>query len=369
MKTNGWRTLSFSISIFAVALSLSHESHAQSGSEEATTKLKDVSSFPIGSSMSTRHYLWRPDLAALHVEQFNSVTAGNAMKMHFVAREPGGYDFGPADQMLAFAEENDQRLFGHTLIWHSATPDWVEDLSEDPEALDAFMKDYIHTYVGRYKGKVAGWDVVNEAMNTSGPGYRQSVWYRALGKDYIAKAFTYAHEADPEAVLFYNDFNIERDMEKLDTALEMISDLTNQGVPISGLGFQMHLRMDIPDETIAEALRKGAATGLQIHLSEVDIIFNRHDDTRGGGEQIYSELTDEMREQQAEKYRNLVLMYRRIIPEEQQFGITFWGFSDGSTWIPGFFGMKDWPCIFDEELNPKPAFYGFKEGLEASLSE
>ncbi|EDY82726.1 Glycosyl hydrolase family 10 [Verrucomicrobiia bacterium DG1235] len=331
--------------------------------------LKDIATFPVGTAMSTRWYERMPELAEVHFKHFDSVTAGNAMKMHFVAKEAGAYDFGPADQMLEFAERHDQRLFGHTLIWHSATPDWVEELAKDPVALDAFMKDYIHTYVGRYKGKVAGWDVVNEAMNTKGPGYRESVWYQALGKDYISKAFRYAHEADPEAVLFYNDFNIERDLEKLDTALGMIADLKSQGVPISGLGFQMHIRMDIPDETIAEALRKGAAMGLQIHLSEVDIIFNRHDDSRGGGEQVYTELTNEMREKQAEKYRKLALMYRSIVPEEQQFGITFWGFNDRGSWIRPFFNIMDWPCLFDEELEPKPAYHGFAEGLQAPLED
>jgi endo-1,4-beta-xylanase len=204
-------------------------------------------------------------------------------------------------------------------------------------------------------------------METIGGDYRKTLWYKALGKDYIAKAFRYAHEADPEAILFYNDFNIERDTAKLNGVLRMISDLKVQGVPINGLGFQMHIRMDIPDETIAYCLRKGAETGLQIHLSELDIIFNKHDDSKGGGIQLHDELTDVMKEKQAEKYYNLVKMYRTIVPKEQQYGITFWKFNDRDTWINRFFNLQDWPCIYDENLNPKPAFYGFKRALEEEV--
>lgn len=329
--------------------------------------LRNVSPFPIGTAVDLERARANPALLELLGAHFDSVTAENDMKMHVIAKEPGAFDFAPADRMLEFAQARGQRLFGHTLIWHSATPDWVKALADDPRALDRFMQEYIGAYVGRFKGKVAGWDVVNEALKTAGGGYRESVWRRALGDDYIAKAFACAHEADPDATLFYNDFNIERDREKLDSALAMIESLRKRGAPISGLGFQMHLRMDVPDETIAESLRKGAATGLQIHLSEVDLIFNRHNDSQGGGEQVHSALSDEMRRQQAEKYRRLAAMYRSIVPEAQQYGITFWGANDGDTWIRPFFGIEDWPCLFDEQLQPKPAFFGFKKGLTEEL--
>ena len=125
----------------------------------------------------------------------------------------------------------------------------------------------------------------------------------------------------------------------------------------------MHLRMDIPEKLIRESVRKMAATGLKIHFSELDIIFNTHDDSRGGGEQIYSEVTSEMLEQQAQKYEIVAKIYREEVPKEQQFGITFWDFTDRDTWINPFFGLNDWPTIFNKELKPKPAYYGFKKGL------
>lgn len=331
--------------------------------QKQSVDLKDASAFPIGTAVDLDRVLGNQALLDLHVEHFNSVTAENDMKMHRVAKGPEALDFTGPDRMLEFAQAHGTRLFGHTLIWHSVTPDWVKELARDSSALDAFMKTYISAYVSRYRGKVAGWDVVNEAMKTSGGGYRESVWFKALGEDYVAKAFVYAHEADPAATLFYNDFNIERDARKLDDVLQMVAALQEKAVPISGLGFQMHLRMDIPDETIADALRRGAETGLQIHLSEVDLIFNRHNDTQGGGVQERHELTEEMSQQQAEKYRRLALMYRTIVPKDQQFGITFWGANDGDSWIRPFFGIRDWPCLFDETLEPKPAFFGFREGL------
>ena len=147
----------------------------------------------------------------------------------------------------------------------------------------------------------------------------------------------------------------------------MIKELQAKGVPISGLGFQMHIRMDTPDEVIANSLKKAVETGLQIHISELDIIFNKHDDTRNGGVQIYEKLTEEMKQKQAKKYKNLVKMYKTIVPKDQQYGITFWDFTDRDTWINGFFNLNDWPTIFDKNLKAKPAYFGFLEGLKETL--
>ena len=188
-----------------------------------------------------------------------------------------------------------------------------------------------------------------------------------MGKEYVAKALQYAHEADPNAVLFVNDFNIERDTAKLHETLRMVEWLKSIGAPITGLGFQMHLRMDIPNETIEYALKKGAETGLQIHLSEVDIIFNTHDDNAGGGVQLYDALTPEMLEAQGKKYEDIVTIYRKVVPKKQQFGITFWGFTDRTSWINGFFKLNDWPTLYDKENKEKPAYSGFKKGLTKKI--
>jgi len=322
--------------------------------------------FPIGSSIRLNE-LRRDDTArSIQQRHFNSFTSGLDMKMNKVMPRENTYDWSEIDEIVAYTQRHDQRLFGHNLIWHSSTPKWVvEKAKQDPQWLDVFMREYIQTYVGRYKGIVDGWDVVNEGLATTGAGYRQdSIWYETLGPEYIEKAFRYAHAADPDAVLFYNDFNVERDMEKFNSMMAIVSDFLARGVPISGLGFQMHIRIDIPNEVIAETLKQASATGLQIHLSEVDIIFNTHNDTRGGGIENYKQLTAEMKQAQRQKYKELVQMYRDIVPPAQQYGITFWGFNDRDTWIRRFFKMNDWPCLYDDDLLPKPAFYGFLEALE-----
>lgn len=337
----------------------------QSIAQDNTTSLKSKAKFPIGSSMRFVPFMKDTILQALQQHHFDSYTAGSDMKMYQIAPKSGVFKWDRVDSIVAYTKKNNQRLFGHTLIWHSATPKWIEKKAKkDPTWLENFMKNYIQTYVGKYKGVVHGWDVVNEGLNTKGAGFRsESIWYKTMGKSYIEKAFRYAHEADPNAILFYNDFNIERDTLKFNTMIKMVEDFQRRGVPISGIGFQMHIRMDIPNEIIAYTLKRAADTGLQIHLSEVDLIFNTHDDSKGGGIERYSTITKEMQNAQAKKYADLVKMYQDIVPKEQQYGITFWGFNDRDTWINRFFKMKDWPCIYDENLQPKPAFYGFLNAL------
>ncbi|MDW5287215.1 endo-1,4-beta-xylanase [Formosa sp. PL04] len=332
---------------------------------KVTEGLKDYATFPIGTAINIKTLMNDAELQKLQIENFNSITATNDMKMQSIIPTENNYNWKTVDTILYYAEKHNQRLFGHNLIWHSSTPEWVAEKGEkDSLWLDSFMEEYITDYVGRYKGKVAAWDVVNESFESSGGNYRETFWYNKLGKSYIEKAFKYAHEADPDAVLFYNDFNIERDTTKLHAVIKMVNEFKEKGVPISGIGFQMHIRMDIPDEIIAYSLKKAAETGLQIHLSEVDIIFNTHNDERLGGIENYSSITDEMKQAQAEKYKNLIEMYKEIVPKEQQFGITFWDFTDRDTWIRGFFNMEDWPSIYDDNLMPKPAYFGVLDGLK-----
>jgi len=327
--------------------------------------LKDISTFPIGSSIRITPFLKDSKLVSIQKKHFNSFTSGSDMKMYNIIKAENEYNWEVVDTILKYATQNNQRLFGHNLIWHSSTPKWVvEKARENPKWLQSFMKSYIETYVGRYKGKVHGWDVVNEGLESAGSSFRkESIWFEIMGKSYIEKAFIYARKADPDAILFYNDFNIERDTLKLNATLKMVEDFKKRGIPIDGIGFQMHIRMDIPNEIIEFTLKKAAKTGLQIHLSEVDLIFNTHDDTRGGGIEKYKFLTEKMKQDQAKKYYDLAQIYKSVVPKNQQYGITFWGFNDRDTWIKPFFDMEDWPCIFDNKLNKKPAFDGFYEGL------
>ncbi len=321
-----------------------------------------MANFPIGGAINEGRVRDDTALLAIVNEEFNSLTATNDMKMYSIARGPGALDFTLPDAFVDFAEKHGKRVFGHTLIWHYGFPQHLEDL--EPQGAEEFIQSYIDTVVTRYRGRVDGWDVVNEAMATRGGELRETPWLEKIGKDYIPMAFRAARRADPEAKLFINDFNTERDTAKLNGLLHLVREMQADGVPIDGIGFQMHIRMDTDEELIGRSLAQAAETGLLIHLSEVDIIFNRHDDTQGGGEQIVDEITPELLEAQAEKYERLAELYRENVPPAQRYGITFWSFTDRDTWINGFFNLKDWPTLYDEQLRKKPAYDGFARGLQ-----
>jgi endo-1,4-beta-xylanase len=216
-----------SSTLFISSLSCNSEKKNKQNSINLTEKqlgLKDVSSFPIGNAVSITNLLKDKELQEINLREFNSLTSGNDMKMYRFAPEEGKYDWTKADKLAEFCKVNNFRFFGHTLVWHFALPKWIEKNAREQgyEWLDAFLKDYITTVVTRYKGKVAAWDVVNEGFATKGGEYRNSVFYEIMGSDYIEKAFIYAHAADSNADLFYNDFNIERDTAKLHGVLKMI---------------------------------------------------------------------------------------------------------------------------------------------------
>jgi len=364
-------TIKLHVLLLIVAFGLTTSCREKSTPQiEIQKGLKDYTNIAIGGGVDINQVLSDDKLRDIVIKDFSSLTSTNHMKMYSIAKKAGYMDWTSADTLQAFCERNDKRLFGHALVWHLGLPRWISDQTKEngDQWARGFLKNYIGQVVGRYKGKVAAWDVVNEAFQSQGGEYRKTFWYDSFdGPSYIAEAFRWAHEADPDAELFYNDFNTERDTAKLHGMIRMVEDLLGQGVPITGIGFQMHLRMDIPDETIAYCLQKAADTGLKIHISELDIIFNKHNDNKGGGQQIVTELTEELRAAQAEKYKNLVLMYRQIVPKDQQYGITFWDFTDRDSWIKGFFKLDDWPTIYDENLEPKPAYRGFSEGLTQPL--
>lgn len=325
--------------------------------------LRNAASFPIGTAASYRQLNTDDSIRAIIIKEFNSITPENDMKMYSIMPRPDEYQWERVDSIAAFCKRHDMRLFGHALVWHSATPRWLTEAEHDSVSLSLFLQEYINTYVSRYKGVVDGWDVVNEAVSDSGGAMRESFWFNMLGEKYIDIAFMAAHKADPNAVLFINDYNTERDTVKLQATIDLIKRLKSRGVPVSGIGLQMHTRLDIPIETIAYSLRKAAETGLKVHLSEVDIIFNRHNDKRGGGEQLYDELTSEMAQEQGEMYMHIATLYRNIVPRNQQYGITLWGFNDRTTWINPFFNLNDWPAIYDKNLKRKPAYYGLLNGV------
>ena len=278
---------------------------------------------------------------------FNYVTAEWEMKWDPVQKTPGVFDFSGADRIVEFAEERGMRVKGHALVWHGATPAWVTALS--PPELRIAVEDHIRTVAGRYRGRVWAWDVVNEAIDDAQPGLRSTVFSRGLGSDYVAEAFRLARQADPEAQLIYNDYGGEGLNRKSNDVYNLVRDLKQRGL-VDGVGLQMHVSAaSLPSiADIAVNIRRLAALGLQVNISEMDV---RVRDVPGD--------TAAKLERQRQVYRDVVAA---CVAEPRCEAITLWGFTDAHSWIDGFFGPDD-PLLFDDQYRAKPAFFGVQDAF------
>jgi endo-1,4-beta-xylanase len=303
--------------------------------------------------------------------QFDTISPENDLKWQLIHPALDQYNFDAADRYVAFGEKHKMFIIGHCLVWHSQVPQWVfRDADGKPLTRDALlerMHDHIRTVVGRYKGRINGWDVVNEALNEDGT-MRQSQWYKIIGEDYIEKAFQYAHEADPNAQLYYNDYSLENEA-KRKGAVELMRKLKADGVPITGIGLQGHLHLDDADaRTEAETIEAFSALGLQVNISEMDIdILPRT--TRSNSADVSTTaagtaesnpyvngLPDEMQQKLAKRYAELFKVY---VDHHASMGrVTLWGVTDGGSWLNNFptQGRTNYPLLFDRQGKPKPAF-------------
>ncbi|HVV53947.1 MAG TPA: endo-1,4-beta-xylanase [Mucilaginibacter sp.] len=356
--------INFFLAFFANLLLLLVSCEKKSVPAQPSETLKSVASFPIGSAVVSgsikNNYSYRNTL----VTQFNSVTSDYELKFNWIEPQQGVFNYADGDYIVAFAMQNNMRVHAHNLIWHIALPDWVLNFQGDSLAWENLFKTHIQTEVAHYKGEVASWDVVNEAFRDDGTLRNQdinpgdgSIWRRHLGPDYIARAFQYAHEADSNAILFYNDYGQEWSTPKLDSIIAMVNDFKKRGIPIDGLGMQMHININTGNDAIQAALQKLAATGLKIHISELDISVNPNNDPNI----VY---TSALQSQQAAKYRFVAQTYISTVPPAQRYGITTWEFSDADSWIPLLLKQKDWPLLFDNFYRKKTAYYSFLNGLK-----
>ncbi|MFW6288087.1 MAG: endo-1,4-beta-xylanase [bacterium] len=305
--------------------------------------------FPIGTAVAVAQ--WNRTLDShrdLIESNFNSLTAENAMKPDGLQRGEGRFNFKTANELVDFAEDNDKMVRGHTLVWHSQTPDWFwkdedgnridekDNISEkDRQLLIDRMEDHIERVVSEYKGQIYAWDVVNEAISdSSSVVYRQdSPWYRILGKEFIKIAFEKAHEVDPEAKLFYNDYGAANP-NKRNRIIELLEYLLENDVPIDGMGIQSHWDVDSPSiEDIEKAIQMYADLGLEIHITELDI-----------GMEGFTE------EEQAERYGEIFELFKKY--SDVITNVTLWGVADDATWRP-----DQNPLLFNKDHDPKPAFW------------
>jgi endo-1,4-beta-xylanase len=314
--------------------------------------------FTMGAAVSPQG-LKRPEEAALIIKQFGSMTPENAMKMQPIHPQENVYFWRDADSIVAFAKANNLRLRGHTLCWHNQAPRWMfVDSSHNPpdtvgkELLLKRLKEHITTVVSRYKGTIYAWDVVNEVISDNpNENYRNSNWYRICGDEFIEKAFKYAHAADPDALLFYNDYN-ETVPSKREKIYKMVKALKDKGVPIHGIGLQAHWSIhDITEGAVDSTLSRFAELGLKIQITELDIKVqpsgNRRDSTTG--------YTAERERLQTEAYEAVFRMFRKY--KDAISGVTFWNVSDRYSWLDRRGGGKAYPLLFDTAYQPKKAYW------------
>ena len=318
--------------------------------------------FSIGVAVSPRAL--KSDEAELITRQFNSITAENAMKMGPIHPTENNYYWNDADSIMAFAERNNIKVRGHNLCWHSQAPRWIfTDAKGDTvskEVLLQRLKDHITTVVKRYKGKIYAWDVVNEAISDKPEEfYRNSPWFRICGEDFIAKAFEYAHEADPDAALYYNDYN-EINPVKRAKIIEMIQKLRKSGIPINGVGLQGHWAINEPTaEELEKTLKDFSKLKIDIQITELDISVyaKEHNAREKKPDDTNTSFTEEKENAQIEMYKRIFSLFEKYKKEISV--ITFWNISDRSSWLDNFpvRGRKDYPLLFDKNLQPKKAYW------------
>lgn len=318
--------------------------------------------FPIGVAVSPRAL--KTDEGGLIIQQFNSLTPENAMKMGPIHPRETEYYWKDADSIIAFAQQHQMKARGHTLCWHNQTPSWLfvdnNGKQVSKEVLLQRLKEHITTVVSRYKGKIYAWDVVNEAISDKpGEFLRPSPWLQIAGEEYIAKAFQWAHEADPNALLFYNDYD-EISSIKREKIVRLIKSLQAKGIPIHGIGLQGHWAINEPSkEQLDSTLQQFASLGLQLQITELDISVYRkeHSARERKPEDTNTAFTPEREQQQLDKYKMAFELFRKY--GKHITGVTFWNISDRRSWLDNFpvRGRKDYPLLFDQNLQPKKAFW------------
>jgi endo-1,4-beta-xylanase len=318
--------------------------------------------FPIGVAVTPNNL--SGDEAKLILQQFNSLTPENAMKMAPIHPEENRYFWRDADSIVNFAQHNGLRVRGHNLCWHNQTPRWMFKDSfgnnVTKEVLLKRLKDHITTVVSRYKGKIYAWDVVNEAISDKKDEYlRNSLWLQICGEEYIARAFEYAHEADPDAILFYNDYN-EINSIKREKIYKLVKSLKDAGVPIGGVGLQGHWAINEPSEKqLDSTISRFADLGLNVQITEMDISVypKEHNARESKPEDANTVFNEEKENKQIDMYRmcfRLFRKYRKVLS-----GVTFWNISDRRSWLDDFpvRGRKDYPLLFNNDLKPKKAYW------------
>jgi endo-1,4-beta-xylanase len=306
------------------------------------------------------------DAADLHSRllagQFNAIVAENCMKPEALQPSEGVFRFRDGDKIARFALRNGMALRGHTLVWHQQTPLWFFSDPDKPsmpatrEILLARMRTHIQTVVGHYRGRVAAWDVVNEVLSDDGSlrsAAEGSKWLGIIGPDYIDKAFQYAREVDPSALLVINDYNLESSGAKREAMYELVKGMLARGIPVGAVGLQMHVSIYSPSIVdIQRAIERFASLGVKVQVTEMDVSIYR-------GSEAQKPLTPELLAQQARRYGELFGLFKEEAAAERLDMVMLWGVSDDASWLDSFPvpGRANAPLLFDRQQLAKPAFW------------
>jgi endo-1,4-beta-xylanase len=308
-------------------------------------QLADNHNLHIGVSVNADMLLTDPQYSAIVSREFNSITTENAFKFEFIHPSPSTYDFVDTDTIVRFAQSNNQQIRGHALIWYQQNPDWLTTEHYTRSQLISIMQNHIQQVMGRYQGTVYAWDVVNEPLNHEGTALRPSIWLDVIGQEYIELALISAHEADPEALLFINEYEAEELNQKSDALYELVSDLVARGIPIDGVGLQSHFTLDMyPNvQNFAANIKRFNDLGLIVDLTEVDVQIVVGEST----------ITPETLQAQAYIYYQVALVCMLAARCDS---FTVWGVTDAHSWVLKFL-HPDSPLLFDADYQPKPAYW------------
>jgi len=360
----------YSFILFVAAILLVSFASIKKVSAQTTSSLKETfkNDFLIGTAMNTPQ-IEEKDVATdgLIKQQFNAVTPENIMKAEIIEPKWNTFNFDLADKLVAFAQKNNIKVNGHTLIWHSQLPAFMRNM-QSADSVKQYFENHITIVASRYDGKVYSWDVVNEALNEDGT-LRKSIFLDKLGDDYVVAAFRLAQKAAPHTKLYYNDYNIEQPKKRAG-AIALIKKIQAAGVRIDGVGIQGHWRAyNLPLNDIEESIKEFSALGIEVMFTELDLSvlpspfenttadINATAKGNANMNPYKNGLPDSVAQMQAKAYSDLfklLLKYKKNVSR-----VTFWGVNDAQSWLNNFpiQGRTDYPLLFDRNLKPKPAFY------------
>jgi endo-1,4-beta-xylanase len=354
------------------------------GRTDPQTSLREIlkGRFLLGAALNDAHIAGQ-DPAALEIvwRHFNAISPENVLKWEVVHPQPDRFEFAAADQYVALGAKYGLFVVGHVLVWHQQTPSWVFEgapgTAADRKALLSRLRAHVRTVVGRYRGRVQAWDVVNEAFEDDG-SWRKSPWYATLGEEYVSRAFEFAHQADPEAQLYYNDYNLWK-TPKRQAALRLVKSLGKRGIRIDGIGEQGHWLLDDPAlEDIEAAIIDLAKAARQIMITELDVDpLPRPEESVGPDVSKRVELRPELdpyadglpeglQERLAQRYADI---FRVFVKHRAVSRVTFWGVTDADSWLNNWPvpGRTNHPLLWDRQGRPKPAFHAVVRACSLSV--